>query len=224
VSAAKRQHWILRLTAVQRLTAMLVAGAVAALIQPPDWSLGLRALVSWDCTALTYLALAGTTIRVATSASTRSHARAQDLAAYVIFVVVLSAAFASVAAIAILLGGVKELPVHEKWTHIVVSAFALLSSWMMIHTLFAFHYARRFYASREDPDAEPRGLNFPGQSDPDYFDFAYYSFVVGMTSQVSDVTINAHYMRRLTLIHGVLSFIFNIGIFAFSLNIIGSII
>jgi uncharacterized membrane protein len=67
-------------------------------------------------------------------------------------------------------------------------------------------------------------LRFPGQSEPDYLDFVYYSFVVGMTSQVSDVAVVARHMRRITLIHGVLSFVFNIAILAMSINIIGGMI
>jgi uncharacterized membrane protein len=67
-------------------------------------------------------------------------------------------------------------------------------------------------------------LRFPGEKEPDYLDFAYYSFVVGMTSQVSDVAVVARHMRRLTLIHGVLSFVFNIAILAMSINIIGGMI
>ena len=64
------------------------------------------------------------------------------------------------------------------------------------------------------------GLNFPGSEEPDYLDFAYYSFVVGMTSQVSDVAVTARHMRRTTLAHGVLSFIFNIAVLAMSINVI----
>ena len=93
----------------------------------------------------------------------------------------------------------------------------------MIQTLFAFHYARHYYAKhRRAKGLELGGLRFPGEQPPDYLDFAYYAFVVGMTSQVSDVTVTVRSMRRLTLIHGVLSFIFNIAILAMSINIIAS--
>ncbi|HEY7006704.1 MAG TPA: DUF1345 domain-containing protein, partial [Sphingomicrobium sp.] len=68
------------------------------------------------------------------------------------------------------------------------------------------------------------GLRFPDDDEPDYLDFAYYSFVVGMTSQVSDVDVLSRPMRRMTLIHGVLSFIYNIAILAMSINIIGGVI
>src|SRR2546429_367784 len=98
-------------------------------------------------------------------------------------------------------------------------------SWLLIHTLFAFHYARLYYFLSEGGDQHHRGLKFPNDDDePDYLDFAYYSFVVGMTSQVSDIAVLSRPMRRLTLIHGVLSFIYNIAILAMSINIIGGVI
>jgi uncharacterized membrane protein len=100
-----------------------------------------------------------------------------------------------------------------------------LSSWALIHTIYAFHYAHRYYRDeKHNPSQQAGGLAFPGGADPDYMDFAYYSFVVGMTSQVSDVQVLSPKMRRLTLIHGVLAFIFNIAVLALSLNIIASAI
>jgi len=112
----------------------------------------------------------------------------------------------------------------ERAARLSLSICALLLSWLLIHTLFAFHYARCYYW-REEPSKEHiRGLRFPGQSEPDYLDFVYYSFVVGMTCQVSDVAVVARHMRRITLIHGVLSFVFNIAILAMSINIIGGMI
>jgi uncharacterized membrane protein len=100
----------------------------------------------------------------------------------------------------------------------------MLLSWLLIQTLFAFHCARRYYWRQHPTKDHIRGLRFPGDFGPDYLDFAYYSFVAGMTSQVSDIAVVARQMRRLTLIHGVLSFAFNIAIVAMSINIIGGMI
>jgi len=90
--------------------------------------------------------------------------------------------------------------------------------------VFAFHYARRYYHDEEHTAAQEGGLEFPGGLDPDYWDFAYYAFVVGMTSQVSDVRVLSTRMRKLTLVHGVLAFIFNVVVLALSINIIASAI
>lgn len=219
-----KKSFTLTLNVLWRFAIALATALLAIALQPSDWSGSLRFLVTWDLAAAVYLVPAWVLIGQSDAAETRLHARAQDVAAYAIFVVVLVAAFACTAVIGLLLSGVSDLDFWPKVTQVVLSVIALVSAWLLIHTLFSFHYARRFYASPEDPDAEPRGLDFPGRASPDYFDFAYYSFVVGMTSQVSDVAVNAHHMRRLTLIHGMLSFIFNIAILALSVNIIVTVL
>jgi uncharacterized membrane protein len=142
----------------------------------------------------------------------------------VIFLLVVTAASASFIAIGFLSGDLKGMPFWPRAWHLTLSITALLLSWLLIHTLFAFHYARRYYSPHVASPELRRGLKFPGDKEPDYLDFAYYSFVVGMTSQVSDVCVMTRHMRRLTLVHGVLSFIFNIAILAMSINIIGGAI
>src|SRR5438552_1742342 len=97
-----------------------------------------------------------------------------------------------------------------------------LSTWVLIRAGFAFHCARRDYLDELQQPRSSGGLAFPGGADPDYLDFAYYSFVVGMTSQVSDVQVTSAAMRRMTLVHGVLAFIFNIAVLALSINTIAS--
>jgi len=94
----------------------------------------------------------------------------------------------------------------------------------LIQTVFAFHYARRYYRDEQLRPPRPGGLAFPGGGAPDYMDFAYYSFVVGMTSQVSDVQVISQIMRRMTLMHAVLAFVFNIAVLALSINTIATVI
>jgi uncharacterized membrane protein len=220
----KRKPFVLRLSPIRRLAASVAAALAAFAAQAQLFDAGSRFLVSWDVGAAVYLFLAWALIARADASETRLHARSQDVAAYVIFIVVLVSAFASMAAITFLLEGVKDLPGWSKGLHVALSVVGVLSSWLLIHTLYTFHYARWYYATQDDDDADRRGLDFPGRGNPNYFDFAYYSFVVGMTSQVSDVAVNAHHMRRVTLLHSVLSFIFNIAVLALSVNIIVSVI
>jgi uncharacterized membrane protein len=221
-----RRHatWFSSFSASGRLALAVAAGLLPVLVEPGDWGGRLHFLSGWDAGAVVYLGLAWAVIGGSNGRTTRTRARTQDVGAHAIFVLVLTAAFASTAAIAVLIGDVKDLPRWQKAADIGLTLVALTTSWLLIHTLYAFHYARRFYAQPGDPEAEPRGLNFPGGGNPDYFDFAYYAFVVGMTSQVSDVTINARHMRRLTLIHSVVSFVFNIAVLALSINILVSVI
>jgi uncharacterized membrane protein len=100
-------------------------------------------------------------------------------------------------------------------------------SWGFAHLLFAIHYAHAFYddsPTAHDPKAVARGLEFPGEKDPDYWDFLYFSFVVGMTCQVSDVQVTGRLMRRLTLGHGIIAFLFNTVILALSINLLAGLL
>ena len=226
--AAKRESaaftWIDHLGPKRRVLVALAIGIVAYVAEPEAISWHTRLVVSWNAATLTYLALAWMIIRFSDAKSTRSHAVTQDPSVFVIFLFVLGAACASVVAIAFVVGTIKDLAFWTKAWHMTLTVFALTSSWVLIQTVFAFHYARRYYHDEKNSPAQVGGLAFPGEADPDYMDFAYYSFVVGMTSQVSDVQVLSHRMRRLTLVHGVLAFIFNIAVLALSINIIASAI
>ncbi|MGH8714254.1 MAG: DUF1345 domain-containing protein, partial [Casimicrobiaceae bacterium] len=211
--------WILRLTAPRRL-AIVTACALATYLLPRDWlGAGTRLLLAWDVAALVYLGLAGLVVARADDDMTRVRAQMHDQNGYVIFLLVMTAASASFVAIGFLAGGIKALPFWPRAAYLTLTVAALLLSWLLIQTLFAFHYARLYYARPADAKVHQRGLKFPDEGEPDYLDFAYYAFVVGMTSQVSDVAVMARHMRRVTLIHGILSFVFNITILAMSINI-----
>jgi len=183
-----------------------------------------RVLVTWIGASLTYLVLYWLTILRADADLTRRRASRYDHAAHVIFLLVTIAACASIVAIGFVMGDVKTMEFWPKALHIGLSITALLLSWMLIQTVFAFHYARRYYAPASEDEGLAAGLKFPGVTEPDYFDFAYYSFVLGMTSQVSDVEVTTAPMRRTTLAHGILSFIFNMAVLAMSINVISGAI
>jgi uncharacterized membrane protein len=106
-----------------------------------------------------------------------------------------------------------------------MAVLAVIESWLLIHTVFTLRYAHVFYRLEQEADVEGSdgGLIFPGGDNPDYEDFAYFSFVIGMTCQVSDVNITSRFMRRLALLHGLLSFAFNTAILALSINIISGL-
>jgi uncharacterized membrane protein len=147
----------------------------------------------------------------------------QDQSVYVIFLFVVVASCASIIAIGFVVGTIRDLPFWSRAWHFAMTVAALVSSWLLIQTVFAFHYAHRYYAGA-DGESPARRLLFPGGRDPDYADFAYYSFVVGMTSQVSDVAVASRSIRRLTMIHGILAFMFNIAVLALSINIFASVV
>jgi uncharacterized membrane protein len=216
--------WFVRMSAPRRLAIVLVIGVGGFVLLEPWFTLRTRLLVAWNAGAISYLLLAFLVVARTDAAMTKIRAQLYDQSGYVIFLLVITAASASFVAIGFIVGDFKSLPFWPRAARLTLSVTALLLSWLMIQTLFAFHYARWYY-SRPPADKRHRmGLNFPGGHEPDYLDFAYYSFVVGMTSQTSDVAVTSRQMRRLTLVHGVMAFIYNVAILAMSINIIGGVI
>jgi uncharacterized membrane protein len=210
--------------APRRLAIVLVIGAASDLLLGHWLPMQTRLLIGWSPGAIAYLALAWMAVARADPAMTRIRAQTQDQSGYVIFLLIVTAASASFVAIGFIAGDIKGLPFWQRTEQLTLSVAALLLSWLLIQTLFGFHYARLYYMHHPDAATHWGGLKFPGDREPDYLDFAYYVFVVGMTSQVSDVAVLTRRMRRLTLVHVVLSFIYNIAILAMSMNIIGGAI
>ena len=206
-------------TGPQRLVCGLLAGLLTAgLPIPLIWEL--RGLLGWCVGIFVYLGLAWWLCLRFDADSTRDRAQAQDEPNVVLLLLLVLATLVCVAAIVEMMQQSINLSGAVRTLHLAVSIIALACSWFFIQTIFAFHYAHRYY--QEDNLKEPAGpgLLFPGGLDPDYFDFLYYAHVVGMTSQVSDVQVTSRSMRRLTLVHSVLSFAFNVLILALSVNVV----
>jgi uncharacterized membrane protein len=224
VTTEARLRGLVGLGALQRLAIELGVAIVVVLALRSVFSTRVSLLAGWDAFALCYLAIGWMMIARTDEVQTRLRAQRNDPGGYLIFVLIVVAASASFVAIGFMVGDIKQVDFWSRAERLTLSITALLLSWLLIHTLFAFHYARLYYYLPSEGKQHHRGLRFPDDDEPDYLDFAYYSFVVGMTSQVSDVDVLSRPMRRLTLIHGVLSFVYNIAILAMSINIIGGVI
>jgi uncharacterized membrane protein len=181
---------------------------------------------AWDVFTLAVVVLAWFVIATKDPYEVRRYARLQDASATFLFIVVVSAATVSLFAVFILLGSSKNLSPASFAAHVILSVAAIVLSWTLVHTLFSLRYAHHYYvdAHKMDRDAIEGGLIFPGDNSPDYFDFAYFSFVIGMTCQVSDVQISSKTMRRLATVHGLISFAFNTAILAMFVNIVAGLI
>jgi uncharacterized membrane protein len=206
-------------TGSQRLAYGLVAG-IAALALPLPVSWQLRGLLGWCVGVVVYLVLAWWLCIRFDAQRTRERAQAQDEPSVVIFLLLLLATLACVMAIALMMQDVKDAPRNQRIFQIVLFMVALCTTWLFIQAMFAFHYAHRYYQEEKRLEPDGAGLEFPGKLAPDYFDFLYFSHVVGMTSQVSDVQVTSREMRQITLVHSLLSFAFNIVILALSINVI----
>lgn len=206
-------------TGPRRLVYGLLAGLAMAALPLPT-GLQFRGLLGWSVGVTVYLVLAWWLCIRFDSARTRDWAQAQDEPSMVLLLVLLLANAACVVSITVLMQQSRDLSGLDRALHIGLAVVALGLSWLFIQTIFAFRYAHRYYQEEKRNEPDGPGLQFPGGKDPDYFDFLYYSHVVGMTSQVSDVQVTSREMRHLTLVHSVLAFAFNMLIVALSINVV----
>ena len=178
-------------------------------------------IAAWDTFAFCVLAAAWLTILITPQRMLRARAQEEDFGRTMIFVFVVVAACASLFAVGFL---VSVGSGHGG--HLLLGLATVILSWSLIQTVFGLHYAHGFYGDSDQPGERRHagGLLFPGERMPDYFDFAYFSFVIGMTCQVSDVQITSHRMRRLALLQSVLAFGFNTIILALLINTVFSLL
>jgi uncharacterized membrane protein len=210
----RRGPWALRIVRARpRLFWSAAVGvALAAVLTLTGWQPVTRILVGWDVGVVLYLALVAHMMWRSDVARIRDRATVEDEGRLAILVLTALAGLASLGAIFAVLpnpagGGRSGL-------RVVHAALTILLSWAFVHTIFALHYAHEFY------DVTAGGLAFPtGAGDPDYWDFVYFSFVIGMTSQVSDVAVTSKEVRRIVTAHGVLSFVFNAALLALTVNL-----
>ena len=209
-----------------RLLLAVVTTAIMVVLLPKWLSLPIRLLAAWDAGMICLLVMTWWVMLRSTPDAMRQVAQQQDVSRLVISIVVTTAACVSVLAIALMLQEGKQTSSILFALYLALSLVTILSAWMLVHTIFALHYAHGYYrdGSQSLQEAKAEELDFPGEVDPDYWDFLYFSFVIGMTSQVSDVEIISRSLRKLALFHSILSFFFNTMVLAMSINIVASLI
>jgi uncharacterized membrane protein len=195
----------------------ILIGFVAFLLLPGSLRLVTRLLIAWDIFAGLYLALVFIMVLRSGLAHIKRNAALQDDGQFLILLFTALGAFASLAAIVFELGAS-----HHGVPELMLATVTIALSWATVHTAFSLHYAHQYYRG-----ATPGGLQFPSgdQHDhADYWDFVYFSFVIGMTAQVSDVGITDKIIRRTATVHGIISFVFNTALLALMVNIAASAI
>jgi uncharacterized membrane protein len=208
-----------------KLLICLALGAAVVLLTPQDWAPVIRLVLGWDIALVLYLLAIYVFVAGAKVEAIQRRAALQDEGAFVILLLTAIATFASLAALVLLLGHDKAGDAWVGWK-IALTMTTIVLSWLFVHTMFALHYAHEYYGDRRsDISGDYRGgLKFPGHTEPDYWDFLYFSLVIAMTSQVSDVAITSKAIRRMASLHGALSFFFNLGILALTVNMLASAI
>jgi uncharacterized membrane protein len=203
-----------------RLLVSALAAAAAFLVLLNDWTVNTRLLAAWDVGVLLYLAATSWAMMRASRESIMARAREEDNGAGAVLSLTLAAAVASLAAIALELHGIRDAEPAQSSVRLVLAGVTILFSWFFVHTIYAVHYAHEFYGD----GGERRGLKFPGEDEPEYGEFLYFSFNMGAAAQTSDVTVLSRRMRRLVLSHTILAFLFNTTILALAINVAASLL
>jgi uncharacterized membrane protein len=200
--------------------------AVCVALFSPSWMTGwTRAVAAYDAAAIVYLIAIWTLAMHSDPRKTQRRAQLQDPGHNLTLGIVLfSAAAGLLSAIEILGIGSHAPKVEEQHFAYAIALVGVAAGWLLIHSMFALRYAHMFYYDGDQDAEADRGLTFPGTENPSDQDFAYFSFVIGMTFQVSDVQVTDPGVRRTVLAHGVLSFAYNTVILAFGINVLAGLI
>jgi uncharacterized membrane protein len=204
---------------VRSRSPLLISIALAVIVAvalPSSMSTARRLLIGWDAGAAIYLAWMVWLIARSKAAEIRRHAADLDEGRFLFLALITAASLASLAAIVIELSSSQAA--SRSGAQIALATITITLSWFFIHGIFALHYAHEFYG--DHGKKKTGGLIFPGEvTEPDYWDFIYFSFVIGMTFQVSDVAIASKRIRHTALAHGVVAFFFNVALLALVINI-----
>jgi uncharacterized membrane protein len=223
---APLRHVLVRL----RLVSAIALGTVTYFAASESLGRATRFLIGWNIAIIVFLALVGLMFARSTHDSMRKRAEALDEGRHAVLLLAMLAALGSLVAIVVELYKLKSAPAGVAGLHVGLAIATIVTSWSFVHVIFAEHYAHGFYSTRgvktagNDEDAGRRGLRFPGEGRPDYLDFLYFSFTIGVANQTADTDILSREMRALVLVHSVISYFFNTIILALTINIAASML
>ncbi|WP_293766314.1 DUF1345 domain-containing protein [uncultured Aquitalea sp.] len=207
-----------------RLFVSLAFGLLLSQLLP--WLYPMRALtacvIGWNAAAALYLGLAMHMMWGAETDQIRHRAARQDEGEAAILALVVVASIVCLLSIVAELSVAKDMHGVARVAHISLSVLTIVTSWLFTQTMFALHYAHRYYVALFRHGAP--GLEFPGGGEPDYNDFFYFAVVIGTSGQTADVSFSSRAMRRIGTVHCTLSFLFNTTVLAFMINIAASLL
>lgn len=208
-----------------RLTAAFLLGALAAVsahLVVPDTRLSTSAIVGWNMFCAVYLLAMLSAVRSRTPAQIRARAAIEDEGRGLILGLVLLASIVSLAAMAAELSFARTAHGLDKAFHVGAAFLSVTASWLVVQVIFALHYAHEYYTA--GPGGEDRrGLAFPGDEPPDYWDFLHFSIVIGVAAQTADIGFTAKPLRRLGTLHSLIAFAFNTVVVALTINLLAGL-
>jgi len=210
-------HWR---GATGRLAVSVIVGIAAGLLLSDRQSWAASTVGAWDCGSFTLLALNWQIIWTADAEATKRRAGASDPGRTAAWVLALVASCFSLFAGSVVVRHASSIDPERSPLLIALCLIAVGSAWSLTHTSYALRYAHLFYRENDSQG----GLTFPGDANPDDFDFAYFAFTVGMTFQASDISITSPLVRRTVLAHSILSFAYNTVIIALMINVLSGVL
>jgi uncharacterized membrane protein len=208
-----------------RMTISAIFGALVLIYSPTDVGTT-RALLAWNASVILFIVLILVMMGRTKAADIRDHATAEEEGRFTVLTVVIAAAVMTLIAIGIEIYSIKEMQGAPRALRFALTFGTVISSWTFVHVVFAIYYAHEFHAEcvGRKKTATRGGLNFPGETLPDYWDFIYFAFTVGMTAQTSDVVVTSRRMRRLVIIHGLVAFVFTTAVIALTVNLAAQLV
>lgn len=202
-----------------RMLASALFGIAIGLFLPADSTLT-HALLGWNAGVLLFIVLILAMMARTDAKNIRHRAIAEAEGRFTVLTLIIMAAAMVLIAIALEIFAAKELQGASRALRLALTFLTVLNSWVFVHVVFTIYYAHEYHAEITGRRDKPRGgLKFPGESDPDYFDFLYFALTVGMTAQTSDVAVTSRRMRRLTIVHGLVSFVFTTAVISLTVNL-----
>ncbi len=200
---------------IKLLTSILV-GVVLFFLLPGHWSVIARVVLSWNGAVMMFLTWVFVWMSGCSAEQLYLRYKEEDETALVILVTVICAALLSLAAIVLLLSTVKQVSGgYDRAMHFCLAALTVVSSWLLVPTMFTLHYADEFYSATD----EDRPLLFPQTRRPVFWDFAYFSFTIAAACQTADVATANTSIRKVVLAQSLIAFVFNVSILGFAVNV-----
>jgi uncharacterized membrane protein len=203
-----------------RVWIALLLGVAVTLVLSRTYPFFTRLLVGWDSAVTFFLVSIFLWMRSLTAQQICRRYIEEDPSATAILVVVTVAALLSLIATVEILATIRHLPQQERFWQFILVAVTLAGSWLLVPTMFTIHYADMFYSA---PPGE-RPLSFPHTEEPVFWDFAYFSFTIAAASQTADVTTTNRSIRKVLIVHEIISFFFNATIVGFAINVTAGLI
>ena len=217
-----RGNLFLRMHPLQRvLLSFGIAAVVFFILKSYQLDAIILCALLWSVFSISYIITSWIIFFTRPVADIEKLANIEDGSRIFVLISVLASSFASMFMVLLLMISAGKSSGQDTG-HIILSITGMITSWIMLHTIFTLHYAHLYYSKIEE-NPTLSGLDFPEEKKPDYIDFAYFSFVIGMTFQVSDVQINNRIIRRTALAHALLSFALNTFVVALTINLIAGL-